>query len=106
MNLLHNLSRLWNGPKAKSQRRDLLISGTTVYDDNHESLARIYTERTSGDSLADRIERISTGSGALASVRLESGVTAFVDARDEVFGDPDDWVLGDLLNTRVNRFRR
>jgi hypothetical protein len=72
---------------------DILIGGSTIYDQNFAALQAILAEWQSALSYADRIARIRAGVGPDGSVKLVWGTTVVDDlARDILLGNGGlDW---------------
>ena len=84
---------------------DILITGSTPYDDDPESLRAILAEWTRNDSYAARVEHLQTGVGPNGSVpRLDATVVADDGVKDRVTGGPGrEWFFagaGDRITGR------
>jgi VCBS repeat-containing protein len=87
-------------------RSDLLIAGTTAYDNNHAALSAILAEWSSTRSFTARLENLRTGSGPVLpelNVALKPSLTVFDDTSvDRLLGGGDlDWFLLDISKDKV-----
>ena len=84
---------------------NLLISGSTAFDDDLESLNFIMNEWTSNRAYTRRIENIRNGEGATHGVALIADHTVFDDADKDLVrgGTQDDWFFA---NSEVDRLWR
>lgn len=102
---------LGNDSSTSAGGDDILVGGSTTYDNNREALSAIHGEWTSARSFAQRVDNlmgsITTSVRSNGSYYLKSGATA--SSSDTVLGDNDvdalmgganqDWFLASLNDT-------
>jgi hypothetical protein len=84
---------------------DLLIAGWTSYDNDDETLRRIFAEWTSEKDYLVKTDNLRTGAGPLAGVQLLAGTTVFNDeSSDHLDGEGGhDWFFAAFADDLIRR---